>query len=82
MELRPACENASRSATQEFTNNLWSPKIYYHFHKSLLLVPIQSQNNLLHNIQSYFSKYHFNIIPIYVLAFLIVYILLAFPPKS
>jgi len=41
---------------------LWNPKVHYHVCKSLLLAPILSHMNPLHNFPSYIPKIHFNII--------------------
>jgi hypothetical protein len=44
------------------------------------VVPILSQIDPVHTTQSYISKIHFNIVYSYVLVFLVVSFLLAFPP--
>jgi hypothetical protein len=47
MELRPSCESASRSATQELPQN---PKVLYRVHMSPPLVPILSRMNPVHTL--------------------------------
>lgn len=54
----PFWETDTHSISQEICHLLWTPKIYYHAHKSLLY-----QKNPVHTLTSKLLKIHFNIIP-------------------
>jgi hypothetical protein len=41
----------------------WNPKVHYHAHKSLPLVPRMSHMDSVHTLTPYFFKIHFNIFP-------------------
>jgi len=42
-------EANSHSATQEISQLSWNPKVHYHVHKSLTLIPILTQMNSPHS---------------------------------
>jgi hypothetical protein len=82
-ELNPSWETANCGAIQELPSILWSQKVYHRVHKSPPLVPILSQIDPVHTFLSYLSKIYFNNCPpTYVLVFLVVSFLLAFPSIS
>jgi hypothetical protein len=58
MEMSLSWEASSCAATQKIPSVLWNPKVHHRVHKSLLLVPILSQNDLVHTTPSYLSKIH------------------------
>jgi hypothetical protein len=85
MELSPSSEAANCAASQELPSILCNPKFHYRAHKSPSLVPILRQLNPVHTSTFCLSKIHFNIVhppPPYVLIFLVVSFILAFPPIS
>jgi hypothetical protein len=59
MELSRSWEDTSRSATQEFPNIFWNPKVHYRVHKNPPLFPTLSQMNPVHTTQSCFCKIYF-----------------------
>jgi hypothetical protein len=62
MEMGPIREASSPSATEEFPNILFNPKVHYRVHNSPRLVINLSQMNEVHTIPSYFSKIRSSII--------------------
>jgi len=50
------------SASEGIPHILWYLRIHYHVHKSPQVVPVLSQINPLHTLQSNLFKIHFNII--------------------
>jgi hypothetical protein len=57
MEQSPSWE-----VTQEILCLLWNPKVHYHVHMSLPLVPVLWQMHPIHTFPPYIPKIHSNII--------------------
>ena len=64
MEQNPYSEADSPSASQDIPHVLRNRKFHYRVHKSPPLVPILSQINLVHALQTYFRPLLMS--PIYV----------------
>jgi hypothetical protein len=76
MELDTIREATSCAATQEFLSNLWTAKVHYRIYRICALLLI----NAVHTTLPYLFKVPLNIIPTYVLLFLVVYSALVFLP--
>jgi hypothetical protein len=61
-ELCPTWKTFSGSATEEFSNICYNPKVHYRVRKNPQLVAFLSQMNPVHTTTSYLSKICFNII--------------------
>jgi hypothetical protein len=61
-ELSPSWEAANCAAIQEILSILRNLKVHHRVHKSPPLLPVLSQIDPVHNISSYLSKIHFNIV--------------------
>jgi len=64
MEQKRFCEANSHSASQEMPRLLRNPKVHYHEHNGLPLVPILRQMYPVHTFTTYFPKINSNL-PIY-----------------
>ena len=62
MDQSPSWEANRFSASWEYPNILWNPKVHYHIHKCPLPVPILSQLDPVQTPLSLFLKIHLNII--------------------
>jgi len=62
MEQSPSWEANNHSARQKITHLLWNLEVHSHVQKSLSLVPVLSQMNLVYTFPPCFSKIHSGII--------------------
>jgi len=60
-------ESLSHSTGQGILHLSWNPKVHYHVHKSLPLVPVIWQMKQVHALIFYFFKIWFNIILLFML---------------
>jgi hypothetical protein len=60
MEQTSSLEANSHSASQEIPRLLWHPKVHYHVHKSLPLVPVLNHMLPVHTFSNYFPNIHSN----------------------
>jgi len=61
IEKSPSWDDRISPASQEIPCILWNQKIQHCVHKSPPIGPVLIQMNLVHAIQSYLFKAHFNI---------------------
>jgi hypothetical protein len=60
--MRSSWQANVTSASQEITQILWNPKIYYRIYKSPRPVPILNHSKLIRSFPSNILEIHFNII--------------------
>jgi hypothetical protein len=80
MELTPSPQATSCAAARELPSVVPNPKVHYHAQNRSLLISILRWTNLVHTIHSSLSNIHLTYYQFaYVLVFLFVSFLLAFP---